>query len=313
MTTILFTIFPVFGLILLGVFLRKIGFMNPEMENAINRLCYWVCLPVFITWRMATAPAIDDRALQSILALFLVTAGMVILGALVSRLLRLPPASRGTFLQAVFRGNLAYVGIPVIVFALRDQGETHQAAGESLAVLTMAPIVLLYNLLGVMALEWDRRHLSTHHPVKVWAKSTLRNPLILAALLGIVWNFARIPTPSLIERMATPIGAAAFPLALLAIGARIASLPWKHAGRGVAGVCLIKNFLAIPLALGVCHLLGVDQLTRQVILVLSTVPTAVASYVLVDQLDGDRDLGAATIAATTLASVLSLSAALWLA
>lgn len=313
MTYIAFTIFPVFGIILLGFGLRKIGFLDPGMETALNKLSYWVCLPLFITWRMAKAPAVNAQALHTTLGLLLVTVAMVLLGLLTGALLRLPHRSRGTFLQAIFRGNLAYVGIPVITFAIAAQGPEAQRAAESLTVLTMTPIVLLYNLMGVMALEWDRRHESTHHPLRVWLRATVRNPLIIACIAGLIWNFARIPTPDLLERMINPLAAAAFPLALLAIGARIASLSWQHAGRGVLGVCLIKNVIALPLALGVCALLGLDGLPRLIVLVLSAVPTAVASYVLVDQLDGDRDLGAATIAATTAMSVLSLSAALWFA
>lgn len=313
MTHIAFTIFPVFGIIFLGFGLRKIGFLDTAMESALNKLAYWVCLPLFITWRMAKAPAVDARALQTTLGLLTVTVAMVALGLLTAPLLRLPKRSRGTYLQAIFRGNLAYVGIPVITFALAADGPAAQHAGESLAVLTMTPTVLLYNLMGVMALEWDRRHGTDHHPVRVWMRSTLRNPLILACVAGLVWNFSRLPTPELLERMIDPVASAAFPIALLAIGARIAALSWRHAGRGVLGVCLIKNALAIPLALGVCALLGLDELSSLVVLVLSAVPTAVASYVLVDQLDGDRDLGAATIAATTAASILSLAAALWFA
>lgn len=311
MLTILLTILPVFALIFLGVLLRKTGFLDAAMESAANKLAYWVCLPAFIVMRMGLAPRIDLEALRSGAALILVTFAMMVLGIILLLVLRLPRRSRGTFLHAGFRGNLAYIGIPVIIFALGEAPEAEILRAESLAVVTMTPVVLLYNLMGVMVLEWDRRHAHETHPLRAFTRSTLRNPLVIACVVGLVWNLTELPFPGLFERVASPLAAAAFPLALLAIGARIASLPLGHQFRANLGVCLVKNFLPLPMAWFVCEWLGVDPTTRLVVMVLSVVPTAVASYVLVDQLDGDRDLGASAIAATTLASIASLSLALW--
>ncbi len=307
------TLFPVFGLMLLGGLLRHIGFLDRAMEDAMNRYTYWIALPIFIALGMARAPAMAPPALRGTLALCLCTLALVVAGYLLAALLRLPKRSRGTFVQAGFRGNLAYIGLPVIAFALRDDSEATQKLGNSLAILTMTPTVLLYNLLGVMVLEWDRRHLQASHPLLTWFRSTARNPLIIACLLGGLWNLLKLPVPDLALRSLSPLAATAFPLALLAIGARIRSLPWHQTGRGLFGACLVKNLLGLLFAHLLCRALGVDELTRLIVLVLASTPTAVASFVLVDQLDGDRDLGASTIAGTTLASLLGLATALWLA
>lgn len=311
MWTIVDTILPVFALMLLGAALRGGGFLTPAMEEAMNRLCYWVALPVFLTWNTAIAPAIDFAALRGVGAMLTVVLLLLTAGITLLPLLRLPRRARGTFLQACFRSNNAYVDIPILTFALRDAPEAQLAQGIGLAAVILTPSVLLYNLLGVLVLEWDRRHLSEAHPLRTWFRGMVRNPLVIACLLGLLWNLLPLPTPDLIGRMAAPLGASAFPLALLAIGARIASLPWHHFGRDLLGVALVKNLLAIPLALWVCRLFAADPLTTLIVLVMSACPTAVASYVLVDQLDGDRDLGAAAIAVTTALSTLSLFAALW--
>lgn len=312
MLSILATIVPVFALMLLGVFLRKIGFLDTAMENAMNRLSYWVLLPVFLIWNTAVAPAIDLTALRGVASMLLGVCAVLLLSLPFVWILRLPRRSRGTFLQACFRANNAYVGIPVIAFALRNAPAEEMARGMGLAAVVLTPTVLLYNLLGVLVLEWDRRHESSHHPFQTWAKSTVRNPLVIGCLLGLIWNLSSLPAPPLLGEMINPLGQAAFPLALLAIGARIASLPWHHFGKGIVGICLLKNLLPIPLAFWICRLLGADALSTLVVMVMSCCPTAVASYVLVDQLEGDRDLGAAAIAATTALSVFSLIAALWL-
>ncbi|MCC5846240.1 MAG: AEC family transporter [Verrucomicrobia bacterium] len=313
MWTILETVLPVFALMILGIALRKGGLLDVPMEKALNVLCYWVLLPVFLTWNTAIAPALDASALRGVAAMMIVVFLLLFLGITFIPLLHLPERSRGTFLQACFRSNNAYVGIPIITFALTQIDADLLARGLGLAAVILTPSVLLYNFLGVLVLEWDRRHTAESHPFKTWIRGTFKNPLVMGCLLGLLWNILPIPAPPLIGRIVTPLGAAAFPLALLAIGARIASLPLHHFGKNIAGLILIKNVLPIPVAFWICRLLNVDEISTLVVLVMSACPTAVASYVLVDQLDGDRDLGAAAIAATTALSVFSLVAALWAA
>jgi predicted permease len=312
MELILSSLVPVFGLIFLGAYLQRRGFLDSAMESLLNRLSYWICLPVFIVWKTAMTPPLGTGALHLSAALLLVTLGLMALGWITAHLLRIPKRSLGTFLHAVLRGNLAYIGLPVIFFAMRDQPESLRAETGSLAILAMTPLVLLYNLLGVMVLEWDRRGEHTSHPFRAWLRSTQRNPLVIACLVGLAWNRLSIPFPALLEATVAPLGQAAFPLALIAIGARIATISWKKKGLSLFGVCLVKNVLAIPLSLAVCAAFGFEGPARIVLLVLGATPTAVASYVLVDQLDGDRGLGAAAIAATTLASLPGLALAVWL-
>lgn len=310
MLILLETVFPVFALMLIGVALRHAGLLDTPMERALNTLCYWVLLPVFLAWNTAIAPALDPSALRSVAAMLLVILLLLLFGAAAVPILRLPRPARGTFVQACFRSNNAYVGVPIITFALRDADPGLLARGIGLAAVVLTPSVLLYNILGVLVLEHDRRHATTH-PFRTWIRGTFKNPLVAACLIGLLWNILPIPAPPLLGRIANPLGSAAFPLALLAIGARIASLPLHHFGKAVAGLILIKNILPIPLAFWTCRLLHVDGLGTLVVLVMSACPTAVASYILVDQLDGDRDLGAAAIAATTALSIFSLVAALW--
>jgi len=306
-------LFPVFGLMFLGVILRRVGVLDQSMEVSFNRFAYMVALPTFIVFRVAESPGLDPRSMNTALGLLLVTLGLLILGYLLAPLFRVPKRSRGTFVHSVFRGNLAYVGIPIVAVAVADADASLRQQAETLTILTLAPTVLVYNLLGVMVLEWDRRHHQMNHPFKAWLRGMIRNPLVIACVMGLIWNISGAPVSPVLQRLADPLGSTAFPLALLAIGARLCTLSWKSSGWQVIGTILLKNGIGLALGWSFAMLLGLEGIQKLVLMVLSTCPTAVASYVLVDQLDGDRDLGASSIAATTLASMLSLIAALALA
>jgi predicted permease len=60
------------------------------------------------------------------------------------------------------------------------------------------------------------------------------------------------------------------------------------------------------------RLAGLSGLEMSVILILLACPTAVATYVLADQLAGDTQLSAGVIVASTLLSFVSLFVVLWL-
>ncbi|MDF3127684.1 AEC family transporter [Kiritimatiellaeota bacterium B1221] len=310
--TLLQILIPVFGLIALGVYLRKISFMDEPMEKAFNKYCYWIALPVFIFVKAAKSAPLNREVFITASALLLVTLALLICSLIIAKAIRLPQRSTGTFSQATFRGNLGYVGLPVIAYAFHDSATDIQTQANTLAILSMAPGVFVYNLLGVTVLEWDRRHEREGHPFWACTRSTLRNPLIISCFLGLIWNAFSFPMPLLMAKMATPVSNTAFPLALMAIGARIAVLNWQKGLAPALAVSLIKNGAGLFLGLAFCKLLGLEGINLLVVLVLSSCPTAVASYVLVDQLDGDRDLAASAIAVTHVGAVISLAAALWI-
>lgn len=306
-------LFPVFGLLLLGGGLRQIGFLDSTMESALNRFCYFVALPVFVVHRVATAPLLDAQTVQTSLGLQAVTVAIFVASILLAPLFRVSRRSLGTFTQSCFRGNLAYIGLPVLAYTLADRPEEARDAIAAEAVLAMGGVVLLYNLLGVISLEWDRRHEQDGNPWMRCVMSTAKNPLLLACFAGLLWNVSGIAVPDVASRMATPVGATAFPLALIAIGARIRGLTFRHFGLPVLGVILLKNAATLGLGILIANTLSMQADSRLILYILCVTPTAVASYVLVDQLDGDRDLSASAIGLTTVASLFGLSAALALA
>lgn len=313
MMHIITILFPVFGLIVFGGWLRHVGFLTKQMEMELNRFVYFIALPTFITHKIATSPGVDLSAFSSILAMLMTTGTVWLLGIALAPVFRSPKRSLGTFSQLGFRGNLAYVGIPVIVNALSDQPVDLQNAVAAEAMLVIGSTVLLYNLLGVIGLEWDRRHEHENNPWRKCLGSIAKNPLLLACVAGLLWNGLSIPMPNVLTRMAQPVGSTAFPVALIAIGSRIRSLQLHHFGLPLLGVIFLKNAICLGVGYGMCQILGIQGGSQVIVLVLSACPSAVATYVLVDQLNGDRELAASSIAVTAVVSIVGLSVALFLA
>ena len=108
---------PVFLVIALGWSLRRQSFLSPTALQDMARLTYWVGLPCLLFYKIARTGPNFSAAADLFLVTASTTAGGIGLGYFLARCLRIPSDSKGTFVQAVFRGNLAFVGLPVIVFA----------------------------------------------------------------------------------------------------------------------------------------------------------------------------------------------------
>ncbi len=304
---VLNTLAPVFLVIALGAILRRAKFISDALIKGANRLVYWVGLPALLFHKLAESQELD-RAFGNV---FLITViGMtacVAVGYLVAAVLRLPPARIGAFVQATFRGNLAYVGLAVIFFAFASRGGS--AAGSSAqtaAILAFAPIVPIYNITAVVVLLAGRGKASIRTILHMCFQ-IVTNPLLLACVWGAGFSLMGFKLPLAAAHTLQVVGQFALPMALLCIGGVLVSTNVK--GRMIPSIlaAIIKVGVGPAVGFMVGHLLGAAPREIAVALILLACPTAVASYVLADQLGGDGALAAGAVVVSTILSIISLS------
>ncbi len=296
---------PIVLIIALGATLFRSGFLGRAQLRDIDRLTYWVGVPCLLFAKIATAPVAGTAALRLSIVLVAATLVTASLAALAARLGGLSAGARGPFVQAAFRGNLAFVGLSIVLFGLAPQDPARAERLELLAVLSLAPLVLLYNILAVLTL------LIAHHGRgrRAWGRvlgSLLANPLVLSCAAGLAWSALAPPLPAFAAAALGAVGQMALPLALLSLGGSLLSLPLGgEAGRGILAATFKTGLMpAATWSFGRALALPPEQL--RIALVFAACPTAVLSHVLVGQLGGSRSLAAAAIVASTALSVLSL-------
>ncbi|MBR3085758.1 MAG: AEC family transporter [Kiritimatiellae bacterium] len=318
------TLAPVFLVVLLGAVLRRAGFLTERFASELNRFVFWVSLPAFLFLSIARSGSAADSvpAAATMMASTLAIAAVAYLGA---PLFGIPPRSRGTFCQCVFRSNNAYVGLPVIAFAFGGAPIETQMAVHSLAALSLAPCLVLYNILAVIVLmpnemgAFDGNGAAAgpaRPPVGRILRGIARNPLIIGCLSGAAALAARsalgIPPGApvgtvFIDRTLNQVGSLAGPGALLALGASLTPERIRAAWRPANAVAFLK-LAACPLfGLLFASLLHLDGNARLVALIYLTCPTAVASFVMAQQMKGDAAMAGAAVALTTLYSSVALA------
>jgi len=289
-------VLPLFLCILLGYFLRRIHMVDTPSLNTMNKLCFKVFLPIYLFNNIATtnlAAAFNGKLLA--VAYFGVIAQFILLMLLIPRLEKENPR-RGVLIQAMFRSNFALFGLPL---ALSLCG-TEKVGPTSILVGLTVP---LFNILAVVSLESFR---GGKPSIKKMAKGIVTNPLIIASLIGIAFNLMDITLPSAVQKSVNDLGGVATPLSLVALGGSFTVAKVKEYRRqltiGVLGRLVLSPLLMVSVGI----LVGFRNEMLIPLLIMSGAPTAVSSFPMAQQMDGDGELAAGLVVFTSGFAILTM-------
>ena len=296
---------PILLLVLLGVFLGRLKFLGPEFSGDLNKLVFWVALPALLFRSVVHAGHPGPKTFSLLGLLVGATLIAAAAGWIASALLHLPHSSRGTLSQSAFRGNLAYIGIPVLAYSFEDLPVRGDSFGT--AVIVMAFLMAFFNILAVVVLSVGHK---SEKPVRAALLSIFSNPLLLAGMAGMPLAYTRTALPLFLDRALESLGGASVPIALLCIGGSLAHAKLGDKLGGIAAAALIKTFLVPTLVFFSAPHFGIAGPDLRIALVFSSCPTATAAFVMARQMRGDAPLASGSIVLSTLLSAASLPIAL---
>ena len=275
----------------LGAYARRLGWADERFVRDLNRIIFWFAIPALLLRLLGRAhlgTAFSATMVGACAAATLAAGGVALAVALARRE---PPDRRGVIVQAAVRGNLVYMGFPVIFAAAGSEALT-------VAAVTVAVLIPLQNLIAVAALAG-----SGGRGAGKLAAALLLNPVILGVAGGIVWASIGWTPWAWLDSFLRLLGNIAMPGALIAVGAQL-ELRSLRANTGTAIVAtLLKVGIAPAAGLALMTLLHVTGTPRLVGLFLLAAPTAIASTAVAQEMGGDLDLAGACVMAATLASL----------
>ena len=203
---------------------------------------------------------------------------------------------RGVLIQAIFRSNFALFGLPL---ALSLCG-TEKVGPTSILVGFTVPV---FNILAVVSLESFR---GGKPSVKKMVKGIATNPLIIASLLGILFNLSGFSLPSAVQKTVNDLGGVATPLSLVALGGSFTVAKVKEYKKQLT-IGVLGRLVFFPLVMvTVGILLGFRNELLIPLLIMSGAPTAVSSFPMAQQMDGDGELAAGLVVFTSGGAILSM-------
>lgn len=297
---------PVFLLIALGAWMQRAEFVSGNFLREANRVTYWLGLPALLFSQLVASLHQAGGAEKLLGAMGLVLAGGIVAGYVVAVLLRAPGAAMGTFVQGAFRGNLAFVGLPV-VFALPNVSVLGGLPLHSAAILVVAPTMVAVNLLAVVVLVASQ-HTFGWRSIKPVVKQLAVTPPLLATLAGIGFAVMGWRLPHAIAQTMEALGEMALPLGLLGVGGSLVTARFGAAWRLPVASAVLKTFGGPLLAWLAARLVGLGAVETSLLMILAASPTAIVSYTMAVELKGDEQLASMTIVASVFTSLIALAA-----
>jgi len=305
---VLNTLAPVFLLIAVGAGLQKSAFVSPGFLREANRVTYWVGLPALLFSQLVDSLHQANGVQNLVGAAFLATGLVIAAAGLAGWALRVPGGSLGTFVQGAMRGNLAFVGLPII-FALPDAPVAGGLGLHGAAVLVVAPTMVLYNVAAVIVLVLSQHAFGLRMVVPM-LRQLATTPPLLATLAGLGFVAADWTLPRVLAQTFGALGEMALPLGLLGVGGSLVSLRLGSAPMRPVAAALLKTAVAPALGWLVARGLGLGAGAAHLLAILLACPTAIVSYTMAVELKGDEQLASATIAWSVIFSVGTLAAIL---
>jgi predicted permease len=252
------------------------------------------------------AENLTEGSVNILLVYFAATFVVMGMAYVVARFLKLQAWQKGTFVQGSFRGNLGFIGLPILIYALRDHDPEVATGILAVGVFVFAPIMILYNVSSVMILLSGHQKESRRALAKT-IRNIATNPLVLAALTGLCLYLLPIDLPVFMGDTLQFVGRTAAPMALLCVGGGMASASMEGRYRSATFSAALKVFVTPLLAYLISLPFNLTEIETLILMIYSATPTAVASYVMARQLHGDGAMASGTIVISTLLSVVSLS------
>lgn len=306
METVVNVALPVFAIILAGLLAGKAGLLGQSASEALNKFVYWIALPPLLFLAMATTPVVEILHWPFIGAfvggVYAVWAGAAILGWIIHRD---PPSILTMQGMSASFANTGYMGIPLFAAAFGDKG---------LPPVSIATVIMSAVSVGtaVIALELSGPDGSASRGVgRALAdvgQALVKNPLVVAPLVGIAWSWGQLPIPLPIDRLFSLLGAAASPCALFAIGLFLATQSLRS-DLGEVGWITVLKLLWQPIATGLLAIwvFPMDPFWTASAILLAALPTGALTFVVASQYGVYVQRSSAVILISTLFSVITLS------
>lgn len=301
-TTILNAVVPVFGVMGLGVVIRKLNWLTEEADKSLMRVCVNVLLPCLILDKSLGNPALSQPSnllLAPLLGYAVVALGMLI-ASLAKPLHGLREASeQRTFAVTVGMHNYGYVPLPLALL-LFDQ----KTAG--VLFLHIIGVEMAMWTLGVMVLSGGA--------TRDWRK--LLNAPLFAIVLAILINALGWDAhePQVISTGIHWLGGCAIPLALILIGAIMADhIGEFHSANGwrvISSAVLLRIGLLPLVFLLVAKFIPMTTEHQRVLVLEAAMPTAVFPVVLAKLYKGDPATAMRAVLSTAVVSLVTIP--LWI-
>lgn len=289
---------PLFFLMIIGYMLvHHTKLADKELCGKANALVFKVFLPCMLFKNIYQSDI--KTQMQGELCLFAAGSLLVLfllLCLVVPKVVK-QENQQGVVIQGIFRSNYVIFGVAIVE-------KMYGPENTVTAAILSAILVPMYNFLAVIALSvfGEKRE----RDLKKVISNIVRNPLIIASVLGIVFSYVGIQLPQAVETTIGDLAKLATPIAFLILGGDFDFSKIKGNLKTAGGVIFVKMvvlpLLAIPIVIG----MGYRDSDLLAALLAYQTPVAVSSYIMAQQAGADEQLAGQLVVFSSAVSIVTL-------
>lgn len=282
----------IFCLMLSGYILTKTNILSGDARNPLSNLLINFILPCNIITSFMME--FNQKIMLDCLSIFIVSVCLQTFVVLASKYFypntdsgKLPVLRYGTIVS-----NAGFMGSPIAQGLYGNQGLLYSS-------IYLIPLRAVMWSFGVTCFTGAKG--------KGVLMKILTHPCIVAVFLGMILMITQIQLPKGIEQTIRYAGNANTALSMIVIGNILAEVKASEILDRTAGWFCIVRLAVIPLLVLIgCKLSGVDELVKQLSVVLASMPAAATTAILAAKYDGDAHFAAKIVFLSTLLSLLSV-------
>lgn len=300
-------IMPIFLVVALGYFLRKIELIDDRFVNMAIKFNFRVGLAVLLFKNIYDAKftKVFDAKLM-IFAFSAIVCSIVILSIIIPIFVK-DRRRASAMIHTIYRSNFVLLGIPIAKFMFGD--------GNIASTALLLPVAIpTYNFLAVILLTifGENKTGNIGEKIKLTLIGVIKNPLIIASFLAIIFQLFSIKLPIFVARAVDDVAALGTPLALITLGAQF---KFKNA-RANLKYSLIATFgrlIVVPgTVITTAYFIGFRGYELGALFILFCAPTAVSSYVMAKEMNSDYELTGDVVLLTTFFSMFTIFIGIYL-
>ncbi|MCY8900237.1 AEC family transporter [Bacillus spizizenii] len=205
-------------------------------------------------------------------------------------------------LSSAFMNNGNY-GTPVVLLVFGT-------AGLDTAVVLM---VLQQLIMSTIGMYYAAKGGSEVGGFKMVMARVIRMPVAYGALLGAILQLMRISIPKEVMTGVELVGNAAIPTIMIILGMQLALISFKHIEyRKISYSLLLKLMVSPVIALGFTFILPMDDMTKQIMILVAAMPTAANTTLMAVQFNTRPEIVSSATFISTMLSIVTLPVLLWM-
>ncbi|HAA9984010.1 TPA_asm: AEC family transporter [Listeria monocytogenes] len=294
----LLILLPVFGIFAIGFIGQKT--LKFDIPN-LSKLTLYLMSPFLAFNTFYTNALTIDYAYLAIY-IFALCLSLILLVSLISFLLgyNLQDCC-ALILASAFMNNGNY-GTPVVLLVFG-------AVGLDIAVVLMVLQQLAMSTIGIY---FAAKGSKDANGMKTVMKRVVRMPIAYGALLGLTLQLLHVSLPSALMTCVKLVGDAAIPTIMIVLGMQLAVISFRRIELTKVGIALVLKLLIAPIiAFGLTLILPVDEMTKQIMILLAAMPTAANTTLMAVQFDTKPDLVSSATFISTVLSIITLPIVLY--